>query len=126
MAVFPSGAQFHLEIAANEESRRIGYMFRERVGPQEGMLFLFDEAERHPFWMKNCKVNLDIIWIDAHQRVAEIAHDQPPCPGDGPCPNVFPMRVASYVLEVAGGTARRERLALGDRVMLHLEPGRAP
>ena len=106
--------------AAVMESRRVGYMFREYVGPDEGMLFVFDSPDRHSFWMKNCKVSLDIIWLDDAHRVVEIAHDLSPCPAEGPCPNVRPMRPASYVLEVAGGTARRERLVLGDPVSLHL------
>jgi len=124
-AVFPSGAEFHLELAADPEARRIGYMFRNDVGPRDGMLFIFDGPDRHPFWMKNCKVNLDIIWIDSTRRVVEIAHDLAPCPADGPCPSVFPMRAATYVLEVAGGTAQREGLDRGDPVTLVLDqPGR--
>jgi uncharacterized membrane protein (UPF0127 family) len=119
--VWPSGAEFRLEIADDFETRRVGYMFREHVGPNEGMLFVFDEPGRHPFWMKNCKVSLDIIWLDASRRVVEIAHDQQPCPVEGPCSNVFPMRAASYVLEVAGGTARRDGLKLGDSLAFYLE-----
>lgn len=119
-AVFPSGAAFRLEIAADETSRARGYMFRDVVGPDEGMLFVFDRSDRYPFWMKNCKVSLDIIWLDADHRVVEIAHDQPPCAPEGPCPNIFPMRAARYVLEVAGGTARREGLARGARVEVFL------
>jgi len=120
-AVFPSGASFHLELAVDFESRARGYMFREYVGPREGMLFLFETPGRHSIWMKNCKVHLDIIWLDHEARVVEIAHDRPPCPAGEPCISVFPMREATYVLEVAGGTARREGLGRGDRVVLYLE-----
>ena len=120
-AVFPSGAEFRLELADDAEKRRIGYMFREHVTPDEGMLFVFDASDRYPFWMKNCRVNLDIIWLDETHRVVEIAHDLAPCPAEGSCPNVFPMRPASYVLEVAGGSARREGLQMGDAISFYLE-----
>jgi len=120
-AVFPSGAEFRLEIADDYESRRLGYMFRDHVGADEGMLFVFDRPGQHAIWMKNCKVSLDLIWLDKTGRVVEIAHEQPPCPVDGPCPNAIPMRYATYVLEVAGGTARREGLSLNDPVTLYLE-----
>jgi uncharacterized membrane protein (UPF0127 family) len=120
-AVFPSGAVFRLEIAADDRSRARGYMFREHVAADEGMLFVFNAPGRHAFWMRDCRVNLDIIWIDEERRVVEIAHDQAPCHAEGTCPNIFPMRSASYVLEVAGGTARREGLGLGDPVALYLE-----
>ena len=46
VAVFPSGAEFSLEIAADDDTRALGYMFRDKVGPREGMLFLFETADR--------------------------------------------------------------------------------
>lgn len=112
---------FRLEIADDFESRRLGYMFREHVGADEGMLLVFDRPGQHSIWMKNCKVSLDLIWLDATGRVVEIVHEQPPCPVDGPCPSAFPMRAATYVLEVAGGTVRREGLSRDDPVTLYLE-----
>ena len=124
VAVFPSGAEFTLELAADDATRARGYMFRDRVGPHEGMLFLFDEPDHHSIWMKNCRVSLDIIWLDASFRVVEIAHELQPCPAHGPCPASFPMRSANFVLEVAGGTARREGLRAGDVLVLLEEPGR--
>lgn len=117
-AVFPSGAGFTLEIADNSESRARGYMFRERIGVHEGMLFVFEEDDLHGFWMKNCKVALDIIWLDAGLRVVDIAHEREPCPDDGECWQILPMRAARYVLEVAAGTARREGLRRGDQLVL--------
>ena len=124
VAVFPSGAQFSLEIAADDAARMRGYMFRDRVGPHEGMLFLFDEPGHHAIWMKNCKVSLDIIWLDATFHVVEIAHDLQPCPDEGPCPSSVPLRSASSVLEVAGGSARREGLEPGDGIVFLEEPRR--
>ena len=124
VAVFPSGAEFSLEVAADDATRARGYMFRERVGPHEGMLFLFDKPGHHSIWMKNCKVSLDIVWLDAAFRVVEIAHDLQPCPEAGPCPASIPLRSASYVLEVAGGSARQAGLEPGDVIVLLEEPGR--
>ena len=122
VAVFPSGAEFALEIAADPAARRLGYMHRERVGSDEGMLFLFDGPGRHSIWMKNCRVSLDIIWLDATWEVVEIAHQRPPCPDQGECPGIAPMRMARYVLEVAGGIARQHGLEIGDRIELLSEP----
>ena len=118
---FPSGATFKLELAIDDETRARGYMYREHVGPDEGMLFFFEQPGIYPFWMKNCKVNLDIIWLDSEFRVVEIADDVPPCDPDGECNNVVPMRSASYVLEVAGGVSRSHGLAPGDRLTAKLD-----
>ena len=122
VAIFPSGAEFRLEIAADPESQRRGYMFRERVPPDEGMLFVYRESGQRSFWMKNCRVALDIIWLDESSRVVEIGHSLPPCTEPGRCPNYMPQRFARNVLEVAAGTARREGLQIGDVVQVVPEP----
>jgi uncharacterized membrane protein (UPF0127 family) len=119
--VFPSGAIFQLELAIDDQSRARGYMFREHIAPDEGMLFFFEEPGIYPFWMKNCKINLDIIWLDSEFRVTDVMFDVPPCDPDGECNNVMPTRQASYVLEVAGGVARSHGLARGDLLTPYLE-----
>lgn len=75
--------------------------------------------------MKNCKVALDLVWLDEDFKVVHIAHDQEPCPEQGECPKIFPMKSGRYVLEVVGGTARREKLQVGDRIVI-LSEGSLP
>ena len=115
-AVLEDGSAFTLEIAESEAARARGYMERAQVGPKEGMLFVFQESGWHSFWMKNCRVPLDILWLDGSFRVVHVAAAQPPCPADGPCPSIVPMRPASYALEFASGTARAHGLRPGSRV----------
>ena len=122
VAVFPSGTEFGLEIAATVEEKRLGYMFRETIGSTEGMLFLYDEPGHHSFWMKNCKVALDLIFLDGSFRVVAISADQLPCPARGDCPSILPARASQFVLEVAAGTAAREQLAIGDQLVVLSDP----
>jgi uncharacterized membrane protein (UPF0127 family) len=122
LARLPSGAQLQLEVARDEATRRRGYMYRERVGPREGMLFVFEQDGRHGIWMKNCRVPLDIVWLDPDFRVVHVAFEQQPCPASGACPSILPLGAARYVLEVAGGVARAEGLVRGDRLTLIVEP----
>jgi uncharacterized membrane protein (UPF0127 family) len=122
VAVLPSGAEFNLEIAADTESRWRGYRHREHVPADTGMLFIFDREMALSFEMRDCKVALDMIFLDGSLRVVEIAHEQQPCPEGGPCPPVRPMSQARFVLELAGGTARREALEPGDRITVLSEP----
>jgi uncharacterized membrane protein (UPF0127 family) len=126
VGVFPSGTEFSLEIVDDPASRRLGYMFREHIGPTEGMLFIFDRPGRHAIWMKNCLVPLDIIWLDPDFRVVEIAPDRPPCPEQGECPSIAPMRQASYVLEIAAGGSAAQGLKVGQRVQVLSEPPLGP
>jgi uncharacterized membrane protein (UPF0127 family) len=122
VAVLPSGDEFMVELAATPEERRIGYMHRDSVGPQDGMLFIFASDGLHGIWMKNCRVALDIIWLDQDFQVVHIAPDRQPCEPDGPCPSAYPFRSARYVLELAAGRAEETGLKTGDRVLVWSDP----
>lgn len=120
-AVLPSGASFGLEVAADDETRARGYMFRERVGPREGMLFWYPSSGRYGFWMKNCLVSLDIVWLDGSWRVVHVVENAAPCPASGPCPSLEPPVEARYVLEFAAGTAASHGLTPGSTVVVLAE-----
>jgi len=122
VAVLPSGDEFMVELAVTPEERRIGYMHRDEVGPRDGMLFLFGSDQIHGIWMKNCRVALDIIWLDRDFQVVHIAPDRQPCEPDGPCPSAYPFRPARYVLELAAGRAAETGLKTGDRVVVLSDP----
>lgn len=110
--VFPDGYAVRVEVVADEDTRRQGLMYRDRLPADAGMLFFFPQNGDYPFWMKNTLIPLDMIWIDDQRRIAAIAHDVPPCKAD-PCPSYPPNAEARYVLEVAAGVAARHGLAKG-------------
>ncbi len=122
VAVFPSGAEFGLEIVADDRSRARGYMFRDHVAADEGMLFIFDEPKHHSFWMKNCRVALDIIFLDESFTVVDIALERQPCKRDERCESILPITASLYVLEVAAGRAAKEGLQRGDRLSILTDP----
>jgi uncharacterized membrane protein (UPF0127 family) len=111
--VFPDGFVVKVEIAADDEMRAQGLMYRDQLRPATGMLFFFPEDGEYPFWMKNTHIPLDMIWIDKDRRIAHIAHDVPPCRIDD-CPSYPPHAAARYVLEVSAGVARQHGLKDGD------------
>jgi uncharacterized membrane protein (UPF0127 family) len=111
----PSGKVLRVEVASSPETRALGLMYREKLPNDEGMLFLFEEQEFHGFWMKNCKIAIDIVWMDSERRVVHLAERVPPCRRD-PCPSYVPMRQASFVLEMSAGQARREGVQIGARL----------
>jgi uncharacterized membrane protein (UPF0127 family) len=90
-------------------------MFRTSLGPDEGMLFVFDAADYHAFWMKNVAMPLDIIWIDERRRVVWMVESAAPCTGQR-CPLYVPDARASFVVEVPGGFVRRRGVRIGDVV----------
>ena len=122
VAVLPSGHEFALEVAADDLARQRGYMGRDKVGPREGMIFVFDADDRHSFWMKDCKVALDMVWLDVGGRVVWTEVDRPPCPAKGPCPSIAPPVPSRYVVEFAAGTLAAESLKRGDAVVILSDP----
>lgn len=111
--VFPDGFAVSVEVAANDETRQQGLMYRDQLAENRGMIFLFTQPGEYPFWMKNTLIPLDMIWLDAAHRIVHIAHDVPPCKAD-PCPSYPPNAQSSYVLETAAGVAARHKLKDGD------------
>lgn len=97
-------------------------MGREKVGPREGMIFVFDVDDLHSFWMKDCKVALDIVWLDVNGRVVWLALNRAPCPATGDCPSIVPLSPARYVVEFAAGTVTAESLKPGDAVVVLSDP----
>jgi len=121
--VMPSGRILQVEIADTPEAWARGYMFRASISDNEGMVFLMDRADFHSFWMKNCKVPLDILWMDETWRVVHLEQNLPPCAKE-PCPSYVPMQASRYVLEVRGGLAGREGLRLGSHIIYTGPPAR--
>lgn len=111
--VFPDGFVVAVEIAADDERRAQGLMYRDRLDPGHGMLFLFPHNTVLSFWMKNTRIPLDMIFLDSDRRIVGIVESAPPCKFD-PCPSYGPNAIARYVLEVGGGQARAHELKKGD------------
>jgi uncharacterized protein len=111
--VLPDGFAVRVELALTPEEHARGLMFVKDLPPDRGMLFLFDSAEIRPFWMKDCFISLDMIWLDKENRVVDITRKAQPCQED-PCPNFYPAAPALNVLEVQGGLSAAHGLAPGD------------
>jgi len=69
---FPDGTPITLEVMRTPEEQRMGLMFREGIGENEGMLFYSKMdygAGENLFWMKNMKFPIDMIWLDKDFKI---------------------------------------------------------
>ncbi len=113
--VLADGFPVIVEVAADDDMRAQGLMFRDHLDENRGMIFLFAQPGDYAFWMKNTIIPLDMIWIDDAHRVVHVEHDVPPCKAD-PCPSYPPGVQARSVLELAAGVAARHHIANGDQL----------
>ncbi len=110
------------EVAATPRSREIGLMMRERLGANEGMLFVFEQPRAYCFWMRNTLLPLSIAFIDEGGRIVNIA-DMAPRTEASHCAGA-PVR---FALEMEQGWFARRALAAGARLVNpEVFPGQAP
>jgi uncharacterized membrane protein (UPF0127 family) len=115
----PSGTVLQTEVMVEDEDRAMGLMFRPSLPADRAMLFVFERADFHGIWMKNCKFPIDILWLDEDAKVVHLAERVPPC-RTKECPSYHPLQKASYVVEMNAGQARREGAVVGATVHFQL------
>ncbi|MGH6717852.1 MAG: DUF192 domain-containing protein [Alphaproteobacteria bacterium] len=103
---------FEVEVATTPEQRARGLMFRDDLGSGAGMLFVFEGVREVSFWMKDTRIPLDLLFIDAGGTIVRIAAEATPY-SLAPIPSRAPVKA---VLEIAGGRAAELGIAVGDRV----------
>ena len=107
------GHEFHVEQADDAASQQRGLMFRESMPDDHGMLFNFSDEQVRTFWMKNCRMPLDILYFDANYKLVSVQQRVPACRSD-PCPTYPSEGPSKYVLELNAGTADKLGVKPGD------------
>jgi uncharacterized membrane protein (UPF0127 family) len=92
---------FLVEVARTPDQQSQGLMFRERLGPNEGMIFPFAPPRPASFWMRNTLIPLDMIFIRADGTIARIAANTVPLSEE----SVAVGEPVAAVLEIRGGRA---------------------
>lgn len=94
-----------------------GMMFRQALDRDKGMFFVFPDETQRSFWMKNVLIPLDIIFISADKKIADIKENFQPCRASN-CPAYISKEKAMYVLEVNAGFILENGIGIGDSVEL--------
>jgi uncharacterized membrane protein (UPF0127 family) len=102
---------FKIEIADTPESMKTGLMYRDSLGIDEGMLFVYDKPDILSFWMKNTYLPLDIIFIGSDSTIVSMAQRTTPYNEQA----VDSKSPSQFALEVNAGVAAKFNLQLGNR-----------
>lgn len=119
--VTAKGQSFLAEVAATDNERARGLMYRQSLAKDRCMFFVYDEDGHHGIWMKNCLIALDVAWVDADGVVVETAEQVPPLSpmfrgSDLDIPTYGGKVLSRHFVEFAAGTLRRIGLKKGDRI----------
>lgn len=108
-----------LEVATTEAEIQRGLMQRTSLGKDAGMVFIFNPQRAVNFWMFNCLMPLDMLFIK-DGKIVRIFEHVPPCKSSNPqdCPTYPSGRgvEVSHVIEVNAGYAKAHDLKVGDPV----------
>lgn len=136
-AVLPmtiSGQKFFLEVSDDDAKRFKGLSDRTEIVPDGGMLFIFPRAASLNFVMRDCPIDIDIIFCDATGRVTAkhsmksepprdpVTEPKPTVAGD---PDAYELRLkkypsgapAQFVIELKGGTLESLNLPIGTKII---------
>jgi len=110
-----SGVRVHrfiVEVARSPDEQARGMMFREEIGPQQGMIFPLSPPRVASFWMRNTLIPLDMLFVRQDGTIARIAANTVPH-SEIPVTSGEPV---AAVLELGGGRAEALGIEEGDRV----------
>ena len=65
------------EVAADQANRMQGLMQRRSMAANQGMLFVFPQADRHCMWMRNTLLPLSVAFLDEQGRILNIEDMKP-------------------------------------------------
>jgi uncharacterized membrane protein (UPF0127 family) len=109
-------------LAGNGDERQLGLMGVTDLGGRDGMIFVFEAAGVHGFWMKNTVMPLSAAWFGPDGALVG-TFDMAPCPAtETNCPTYGPSAEALHVLEVPEGDLVRLGIGPGARLERVGEP----
>jgi uncharacterized membrane protein (UPF0127 family) len=96
------------EVAASPGEREQGLMFREKLGQNEGMVFLFGAPAGVCMWMKNTLIPLSVAFLDENGKIINI-EDMKPQTLESHCA----QKPAFYALEMNLGWFKQRNIKPG-------------
>lgn len=103
---------------------RTGMMLRKQFeGKDRGMLFVYDERDYRHFWMKNCRIDIDLAYI-RNGKIDQIeTMKAEPDTARSDLKRYSSRAAIRYVLEMPAGWMADNDVRVGDAVVLQPPPG---
>ncbi len=124
-----AGETFRLEPAVTPKARQRGLGGREKIKNHGGMLFVFPDVRRRSFYMKDCVIDIDIMFLDDRGRITAVhkMKKEPPRRADESVGayerrlKLYPSgRPVRFAIELETGSIERLKLKPGRTIPLDL------
>ncbi len=124
------GEAWTLELALDDESIRKGLMYRESIPKDGGMLFIFPDSDIRSFWMANCIIDIDLIFLDSRGTITALHEMKTEDPQDaGESELAYNARLKNYTsgfparfaIELPEGSIKRLQLRVNQKIPLEVE-----
>ena len=112
------GHTIRVELADTPAKIQRGLMYRESLGQDSGMLFVYPAKKHLKFWMKDTSIPLSLAYIGNDCRILEIRQLQPHSTD-----TTRSNSPARLVLEMNQGWFDRNQVEVGDTIVLPLSMG---
>jgi len=113
MSVIINGLKFPAEYMTKPDEIERGMMGRDTL---DGCMVFKLNKGHHSFWMKNCKIGLDIVFVH-NNRISKIHPNCPPADPHSMNPPKY-TGIGDHVIEFPAGTA--SKFKVGDQVRMYL------
>ncbi|QQG40968.1 MAG: DUF192 domain-containing protein [Candidatus Levyibacteriota bacterium] len=110
--------KFSLLIAKTPQEKEIGLSEKTSIPQDSGMIFVFDTPDTYPFWMKNMKFPIDIIYINQNKIITIFENTKPLASPDETPQILRPDEPADKVLEINAGLSQKFGIKKGGEVKL--------
>jgi len=121
--------RFTMAVANDDAARIQGLKGVTEISPDGGMIFLFPNNQIRSFWMADCLVDMDVIFLDPQGRVTALhtMRVEPPIRADElratyerRLPRYSSSYPAQFAMEFRAGTLQRLGLEVNSKVALDL------
>lgn len=69
---------FNIWVADDDAHRQLGLMYVKEMADDAGMLFIYPKAQAISMWMKNTVLSLDMLFVAADGRIANVVENTTP------------------------------------------------
>ncbi|MEB2309963.1 MAG: DUF192 domain-containing protein [Candidatus Brocadiaceae bacterium] len=113
MPISVAGIALEVELATTPEDQILGLMYRDHLGDNEGMLFIFPTEKELSFWMKDTHIPLSLAFIKEDGRIVQIESMKPYS-----LDTHVSREKVKYALEMKEGWFTMHKVKEGDRIKI--------